>query len=156
MDIKDLLDKSVRIASNKLRIEPPKISIADFDIMYEFDSDTYEIKLSNKFILDNDELTVVGMALHELRHCYQYIQIKFRDKLKELRIPVESEEVINLWIKEYEDKTNQNEWDKDIEVDAFSFMTYFMKRVFLVEADFLDWQKEKMKKKIAYFNVIYG
>ncbi len=156
MEIKDLLEKTVRVASNKLRIEPPKINIGEFSVPYEFTSDSYEIKLSNVFLEDNDELTVVGMAIHELRHCYQYIQIKFRDKLKELRIPTEKEEVVNKWIEEFKNREGKDEWELDIEIDAFAFMTYFMKRVFMVEASFEEWQKELMKKKISYFNVIYG
>ncbi len=156
MELKDLLEKALRVASNKLRIEPPKISIDNYDDPYEFDSDEYEIRLSNSFVKENDELTIVGMAVHELRHCYQYIQIKFKDKLKELRIPTEADDVINKWIEEFKNRKDKGEWELDIEIDAFAFMTYFMKRVFMVEADFNDWQKELMKKKISYFNVIYG
>lgn len=157
MELIDLLTKAVGIASNRLRIEPPKVIIGDYEEEYVFISDSYEIRLSNSFVSNNDELTVVGMAFHELRHAYQYIQIRFREELKRNRIPVESDETIALWTHEFEihDRTD-DDWSLDIEIDAFAFMTYFMHRVFNVEADFDEEKMQLMKKKLQLFNVIYN
>ena len=68
MEIMDLIVKAVGIAANKLRIEAPKVVKQDTNCEYVFDSLKYTIELSESFIKDNDELTVVGMAIHELRH----------------------------------------------------------------------------------------
>ena len=156
MEIMDLIVKAVGIAANKLRIEAPKVVIQDTNCEYVFDSLKYTIELSESFIKDNDELTVVGMAIHELRHTYQYIQIKFRDKLMENNIPTEDIKTINIWEKEFKNIKNENDWEMETEIDAFSFMTYFMKRVFNVEPIFEQWQLDLMEKKIKYFNIIYG
>lgn len=156
MEIMDLIVKAVGIAANKLRIEAPKVVKQDTNCEYVFDSLKYTIELSESFIKDNDELTVVGMAIHELRHAYQYIQIKFRDKLMENNIPTEDIKTINIWEKEFKNIKNENDWEMETEIDAFSFMTYFMKRVFNVEPIFEKWQLDLMEKKIKYFNIIYG
>ncbi len=157
MELIDLLTKTVGIVSNKQRIEPPKVLIGDYDEDYIFISDSYEIRLKNSFVENNDELTVLGMVIHETRHAYQYIQIRFREELKKNRIPVEEEATINLWSHEFEihDRTD-DDWSLDIEVDAFAFMTFFMRKIFNAEASFDDEKMKLMKKKLQLFNVIYN
>ena len=156
MELIDLLKKATGIAANRLRIESPKVVIGDFKEEYVFDSESYEIRLSNTFTKENDELTVVGMTFHEIRHAYQYIQIRFREELKKNKIPVESDETIALWTKEFEIHDSiDDDWSLDIEVDAFAFMTYFMHRVFNVEADLPEDKMKLMQKKLNLFKVIY-
>jgi hypothetical protein len=62
-----------------------------------------------------------------------------------------------LWSHEFEihDRTD-DDWSLDIEVDAFSFMTFFMRKIFNAEASFDDEKMKLMKKKLQLFNVIYN
>ncbi len=156
MELIDLLNKAVGLAANKMRIEAPKVVIGDFSLEYVFDSSLYEIMLNNDFIKNNDELTIVGMAIHETRHAYQFIQLKFFDELKKNRIPTESKETLDLWRHEFEIHNSVDEWELDIEIDAFAFMTYFMRRVFNVDVNFDDEKIDLMSKKLKYFNIIYN
>ena len=155
MELIDLLNKAIGLASNKMRIEAPKVVIGDFPLEYVFDSSMYEIRLNNDFVNNNDELMVVGMAIHETRHAYQFIQVKFSDELKKNRIPTESNDTLELWKHEFEIHNTKEDWNLDIEIDAFAFMIHFMRILFGVDTNLDEEKMILMSKKLKYFNIIY-
>lgn len=150
----ELLNRTISIASNMLQIVPPKVTITIEGEDYVFVSETYEINFNQEFINSHDELTIIGMAIHELRHCFQYIQIRFRDELIKSNIRVEDEKRINLWNEEFKVHDGVSEEELDIEIDAFAFMTFFMKKVFKVVPELPDSLNKLMENRIKEFENI--
>ncbi len=151
----ELLNRTIFVASNMLQIAPPKVTITVDGEDYVFVSETYEIRFNQEFIESHDELTIIGMAIHELRHCFQYIQIRFRDELIKSEIRVEDEKRINLWNEEFKVHDRLSEEELDIEIDAFAFMTFFMKKIFKVVPALPDSLNKLMEDRIKEFENIY-
>lgn len=151
----ELLNRTISIASNMLQIEPPKVTITQDGEDYVFVSETYEIRFKQEFMECHDELTIIGMAIHELRHCFQYVQIRFRNELIKSNIRVEDEKRINLWSEEFKVHDGVSEEKLDIEIDAFAFMTFFMKKVFKVVPELPDSLNKLMENRIKEFENIY-
>ena len=136
MEAEVRLDKLNISLCDYLGIEPVPIIFEDIkeDARY-YDKKDY-IAINKKFMFD--EIESIKCLIHEVRHCYQKYTISHKkDKL--IFAPIA---LINEWKKEF--KQNQlilspsNRMCQAIEIDAYAFTKYILKKWLYFEYHHLD------------------
>lgn len=131
---KEFVQQIVTSISNFLEIPACQVSYLKLDGDYQnvtgfFVKEKYLINVNLLVMNKLSDLELAAFIIHEVRHAYQYIQVK------EL-IPVKEEkETLNKWQEEIysycQPHANSNQYlQQTIEIDAIAFTAYFCKRFF--------------------------
>ena len=114
-----------------LGVEPIPVLFQEMeeDARY-YDKDNY-IGISTKLI--NDEVEVIKCLIHEIRHYYQHICVEYNDT---------NEPQLQHWIEDMKKDYNSLEPSEaiclSIEVDAFAYTKYIMKKWFDMDVEYPD------------------
>lgn len=129
-----------------LGIEPIPVIVQEMEEDARYYVNENYIGISTKLI--NDEVEVIKCLIHEIRHYYQHICVDYNDT---------NEPQLQSWINDM--KKDYNNLDPSeaiclsIEVDAFAYTKYIMKKWFDIDVVYPDVMYERVLK--AFCNKYY-
>jgi len=99
------------------------------------------------YIDENNDIKSLFLALHELRHHYQYLYIKNNN-----------DELKKIWKNEFDNYDLNNYLNYNIELDAYSFSYLILKYIYKINYNLPYLIKNKIleyikKNKYLYFNI---
>ena len=131
---KEYVQQIVTSISNFLEIPACHVSYLKLDGDYQnvtgfFVKEKYLINVNLLVINRLSDLELAAFIIHEVRHAYQYVQVK------ELLPVKEDKEIINKWQDEIysycQPHADSNQYlQQTVEIDAIAFTAYFCKRFF--------------------------
>ncbi len=145
-------------------------NLLDIKILNNIDMDDSEFRSSDNSILFKEPyfnsaslLELVSQAFHEARHFYQYVQINFKDKLKDNNLYIEDINLCDKW--EYEFKnyirpssnidTDYKFLDQNIEIDAMAFSYYLTQRLFKIEIYIPKYIEDRFMVRLNLIKSLY-
>lgn len=150
-----IITSAINFASRILHIEE---NLVTYEVRNNGDNASYEdfkIKYRDVFLTSANELDIIAATLHEMRHCFQEIAVKYQSDL--------DEEIKEKWLYEMahyiepsgDINTDFKFLDQDIERDAFAFAYYIMKKIFNIELSYPKYLMDNILSKLDEFNKIY-
>lgn len=147
---KDFSKKIIMTMANYLNIPPCDVTFLKMDdehstVMGYYVDEINIININLDIFKELTEFDFTVFLIHEMRHAYQYFQIKKVDTKDEPK------EVIKIWKEELKNYKNPNSKDylmQSIEIDAVAFTSYFSKKYLKKELIIPEIIQDKVVKRI--------